>query len=196
MLLSHLHPDHCLDLCPLHVWLRHGPPAGALPPLPVLAPAGAAERLDAAYRPAPGADGLGASYAFSVLSDGLRCTVGPFEVTARAVEHPAEAYGFRVEAAGRVLAYSGDTDACDGLQQFAVGADVLLAEAGFAEDVPVRGVHLTGGRAGEAAAAAGARRLLLTHVPPYGDGAAALAAARGAFAGPAELVVPGGVYEV
>ncbi|GAB7193300.1 MBL fold metallo-hydrolase [Kineococcus sp. NUM-3379] len=196
VLLSHLHPDHCLDLCALHVWRRHGPPAGALPLLPVFAPAGAAERLDAAYRPAPGHGGLGASYVFGDLSDGLRLSVGPFGVTAAAVEHPVEAYGFRVEAAGRVLAYSGDTDACDGLHRLAAGADLLLAEAGSGEDEQARGVHLTGRRAGEAARAAGARRLLLTHVPPWGDGAAALAAAREEFTGPVELVVPGGGYDV
>src|SRR5512146_1712104 len=42
--LSHLHGDHCLDMCSYAV-ARTYAPGGAMPPLPVWAPAGAAERL-------------------------------------------------------------------------------------------------------------------------------------------------------
>ncbi|WP_345710384.1 MBL fold metallo-hydrolase, partial [Kineococcus glutinatus] len=125
VVLSHLHPDHCLDLCGLHVWLRYGPGAGRAP-LPVWAPAHAPQRLDAAYRAAPGEDGLASSYDFRALADGLRVRIGPFDVTAHAAAHTVEAYGFRVEAGGRVLVYSGDTDTCPGLLRAAAGADVLL----------------------------------------------------------------------
>ena len=99
-------------------------------------------------------------------------TLGPLTITPYRVEHPVEAYGVRVEArAGprtEVLAYTGDTDACEGLLPLAKGADLLLAEASFQEGrEDARGVHLTGLRAGQAAAQAGCRRLLLTHVPVW-----------------------------
>ena len=45
---SHLHPDHCLDLCGYYV-LRKYHPGGALPPIPVWGPAGVAERMSRAY---------------------------------------------------------------------------------------------------------------------------------------------------
>ena len=68
-----------------------------------------------------------------------------------------------------MLSYSGDTDSCSGLEEAAQDADLFLCEAAFEEgrDDGIKDVHLTGKRAGEAAAAAGARRLLLTHIPVW-----------------------------
>ena len=56
-----------------------------------------------------------------------------------------------------MLTYSGDTDSCRGLEEAARDADMFLCEAAFEEgrDDAIKGVHLTGKRAGEAAAAAG-----------------------------------------
>ena len=51
-LLSHLHADHCLDLCPLYVARRYRPAAPAAGPLPVWAPAGAAARWPVRTGPA------------------------------------------------------------------------------------------------------------------------------------------------
>ncbi len=36
-------------------------------------------------------------------------------VTARRMRHPVETYGLRLEHAGRILAYSADTDSCEAL---------------------------------------------------------------------------------
>ena len=51
ILLTHLHCDHMLDAC-TYVVVRRYAPGGPLPPLPVYAPMGAAERISAAYAPA------------------------------------------------------------------------------------------------------------------------------------------------
>ena len=95
------------------------------------------------------------------------------------MNHPVEeAYALRVEVTEpdkdgtpvtRVLSYSGDTDSCSGLEDAARDADLFLCEAAFEEgrDDGIKDVHLTGKRAGEAAVAAGARRLLLTHIPVW-----------------------------
>ena len=66
-----------------------------------------------------------------------------------------------------VFSYSGDTDLCEGLVKAARGADLFLCEAAYQEgrDDALRGIHLTGKRAGEAATEAGVRNLLLTHLP-------------------------------
>src|SRR5690348_16896256 len=47
VLISHLHADHCLDMCSYQVFRTYHPD-GPLPPIPVHAPAGAAGRLDRA----------------------------------------------------------------------------------------------------------------------------------------------------
>jgi ribonuclease BN (tRNA processing enzyme) len=107
-----------------------------------------------------------------------------------------ECYAVRLTAGGRSLVYTGDTGPSADVVELARGADLLLAEAAHAEgpDLPP-GLHLTGRQAGEHAAAAGVGRLLITHVPPWIDADAQLAAARDVF-GASELVRHAAVYEV
>jgi ribonuclease BN (tRNA processing enzyme) len=199
VVLSHLHPDHISDICGLYVARRYRPGGPVPGSLPVYGPAGTAERVRRMY----GGDPTGLAETFDVreLSDGRSVTLGPLTLTPYRVEHPVEAYGLRVEAqAGRrteVLAYTGDTDTCEGLLPLAKGADLLLAEASFQEGRDeARGVHLTGLRAGLAAADAGCRRLLLTHVPVWTDPQVVLAEARSAFPGAVELARQGSVHLV
>jgi ribonuclease BN (tRNA processing enzyme) len=117
-------------------------------------------------------------------------------VTTARTAHPVECYAIRLSAGGRSLVYTGDTGPSDDVVRLAAGADVLLAEAAFPDepDLPPA-LHLTGREAGEHAAAAGVGRLLLTHVPAWVDAAAQLAGARAAFPA-AELVTPGGRYDL
>jgi ribonuclease BN (tRNA processing enzyme) len=196
VLLSHLHPDHFLDLCGLYVALRYDPlrpPGGRL--LPVYGPPGTADRVREAYGNDPGR--LEEVFDIREWSDGEPVRLGVLTVTPVRVNHPVESYGLRAEAGGCVVAYTGDTDACPALLDLARDADLLLAEASFQEGrESARDLHLTGLRAGQAAADAGARRLLLTHLPPWTDPEVVLAEARSAYAGPLAAVAAGQVYEV
>nr|WP_284287876.1 MBL fold metallo-hydrolase [Angustibacter aerolatus] len=49
VLLSHLHADHCLDLCGLYVMVKHRPGVPAGVRVPVWGPTGTAERVARAY---------------------------------------------------------------------------------------------------------------------------------------------------
>ena len=138
------------------------------------------------------------------LGDGLDVTpigpgswrLGPFSVTTARTAHPVECYAVRLTAGGRSLVYTGDTGPSPAVVELARGADVLLAEAAYAEgpDLPP-GLHLSGRLAGEHAAAAGVGRLLVTHVPSWIDADAQLAAARSAFPA-SELARHAAVYDV
>jgi ribonuclease BN (tRNA processing enzyme) len=199
VLLSHLHPDHFLDLCGLYVARQYVPGGPASGALPVYGPSDTARRLREAYGGDP--SGLDATFDVRGFADGRAVELGPLTVTPYRVEHPVEAFGLRVEhQAGprtEVLAYTGDTDTCDALLALAKGADLLLAEASFQEGRDLaRGVHLTGLRAGQVAADAGCRRLVLTHVPVWTDPAVVLAEARSAFPGAIETARPGASYLV
>ena len=123
--------------------------------------------------------------------------VGPFTVTAARVDHPVEAFAFRIEHQGKSLVYSGDTAACRQLTELATGADLLLAEAAFrdGEDNPPH-IHMTGSEAAATAVEAGVGRLVLTHVPPWHDELDALREAEGVFAGPTTLAAEGSTYEL
>ena len=195
VLLSHLHADHCLDLCGYYV-LRKYHPDGAQPRLPVFGPTDTAGRMARAYD-LPENPGMNVEFDFRPWMSVEPVRVGPFIIEATAVDHPVEAYGLRVSAGGKLLAYTGDSGRCPQLERVARGADLLLAEASFhheADNPP--GIHLTGTDCGDLAASAGVARLVITHVPPWYDGADMLAAARAAWDGQVDLAAVGGVYEV
>ncbi|UZN04689.1 MBL fold metallo-hydrolase [Cellulomonas sp. S1-8] len=199
--LSHLHADHVADMAVLGVYRRYRP-AGALPPLVVHGPDGTRDRIAHLSGNDPATDTSG-QFDVRTWEAGRSVDVGPLTLQAVPVEHPILAFGIRVtgpsdvDPARRVtLAYSGDTDACAGLDDLATGADLLLAEAAFVEgrDDHVRGVHLTGRRAGQAAAHGGSRSLVLTHVPAWNDPEVAVREARAVYDGPTTLATPGTTY--
>jgi ribonuclease BN (tRNA processing enzyme) len=94
--------------------------------------------------------------------------VAGFALTAMRLPHyTLETYGFRVEADGVSLAYSGDSGPSARLAELARDADLFVCEAtlltGNADGTP-RG-HLSIEEAVAAYEASGARRLLITHRP-------------------------------
>jgi ribonuclease BN (tRNA processing enzyme) len=194
VLLSHLHLDHIMDAC-LYVVVRRYAPDAPHPPIPVYAPAGAPDRLAAAYSAEQSP--LDDVYTFYALQPGT-FPIGPFSVTVDRVNHPIETYGVRVEHGGAVIAYSADTAPCDALVRLAQGAQLFLCEASYLDGEPhPPDLHLTGREAGEAATKAGVGRLLLTHlVTAWGSEARTYDAASAAFAGPVEIVRPGSRYEL
>jgi ribonuclease Z len=82
--------------------------------------------------------------------------------------------GYRLEAGGKVIAISGDTVPCPGLDRLAQGADLLiqccyLAEAEIttpAQERSARYIIASSGAAGQIAARNGVKRLVLTHIRP------------------------------
>jgi ribonuclease BN (tRNA processing enzyme) len=191
---THLHADHCLDLCGFFVIRKHHPD-GHWGSIPAYGPPGVAARLAAAYDIA--ADpGMSAEFDFREY-DGKPFTIGPFGVETAGMDHPVDAYALRVTHEGRTLVYSGDSAPCQELESIARGADLLLIEASFldGEDNPEH-LHLTGPEAAHVAASAGAARLVLTHVPPWYDAETIMAQAAPHFDGPMELARPGRVYTI
>jgi ribonuclease BN (tRNA processing enzyme) len=191
--ISHLHPDHCADLAPLHVYLKHHPDGEQS--VPVYGPFGTATRIDQLM----GEDGRSSVLDTVVWQTGGSVSVGPMRVTCESVRHPVPAYALRIEGPSElparsqaVLAYSGDTDVCDGLEVVASGADLFLCEATFVEasDAP-EGLHLTARSAGTVAEHAGADRLVLTHVPPWTDPNTVKAEASQTYSGTLELAHAG-----
>ncbi len=186
--LSHLHADHCLDMCGYSVAQNYHPD-GRRSPIPVYGPVGTASRLQRAL----GSDHLGMAdaFEFATLAPGT-IEIGPLRITAAHMNHPVETFGFRIEHGGKALAYSADTGPCDDLVALADGADVLLSEASFTDgpDLPPD-LHLTARQAAGHAARAGVGELILTHLVAWNDPAVSLAQASEAFGGPLRLASSG-----
>ena len=110
---SHLHADHCLDLCGYYV-MRKYHPTGPQPRMPVWGPDGTAERMARAYD-LPEQPGMTEEFAFMTYSSmayGDPVELGPFRIEAHPVVHPVAAFALKVTADGRTLVYSGDTGPC------------------------------------------------------------------------------------
>ncbi|MGA3031138.1 MAG: MBL fold metallo-hydrolase [Candidatus Limnocylindrales bacterium] len=203
LLVSHLHPDHFIDMVPLRHYLKwEFDPARRVR---VLGPAELAARLDAL----DGTPGFTAeSLDVERLSEGGQ-RLGPFDVDVRRVTHTEESYAFRVASgagAGRGaqagsgaapgLVYSGDCSRFEDLLPLIRPGDTLLAESSFGAGPVAPGAqHITSGDAARAAKTGGAARLLLTHVLSGHSRAEALAAAQAVFAGPVQLITEGDRFE-
>jgi ribonuclease BN (tRNA processing enzyme) len=194
--ISHLHPDHCADICGLYVAHHYAPAGAPADRLPVWGPHETASRVALMYHGLEDG-GMDKVFAFGQLSDRVAVPIGPVTITPYAVNHPVEAFGFRVEADGAVLSYTGDTDSCDNLTPLMAGADLVLADSAFVDGRDeVRGVHLTGSRAAQAAATAGGvKRLVLTHLPAWNDAEVCRAQAE-SFWPDVEVARPDDVYEL
>jgi ribonuclease BN (tRNA processing enzyme) len=174
--LSHLHGDHCLDLCAYWV-ARTFAPGGARPPIPVYGPEGTALRM-ARAQGLDGDQGMTQRFDFATLVPGTR-DIGPFRVTLARMNHPVETFGFRFSHGGRSLAYSADTGESPALVELARDANLLLCEASFLRGPGLpENLHLTAGQAATHAARAGAAQLVLTHLVPWNDQRRSLEEAR------------------
>jgi ribonuclease BN (tRNA processing enzyme) len=186
--ISHLHPDHFVDLVALRHYLRWELPRRRVR---VVGPAGLEARLDALHdEPGFSAQALDIE---AISAGSFR--VGAFEVEAGRVTHTESSLGFRVSAVGGGpgLVYSGDCGRATDLDALARPGDTLLCEVSFGPGPVVPGAeHLDGPAVGDLARRVGAARVLLTHLQMGFDRTATVDSVRARFdAGPVELVEPG-----
>jgi ribonuclease BN (tRNA processing enzyme) len=99
--------------------------------------------------------------------------------------------GVRLTAGGRVIAYTGDSGPSPDVVHLARDADLLLSEATYIDQVPddARRYLSSAREAGRRAADAGVGRLLLTHLWPGTDPAAARAAANDEYHGEISVAI-------
>lgn len=185
--ISHLHPDHTADLVPLLFATKY--PDGDRRTLPLTVAAGRGfgdffSRLKAVY--GDWIDiGEGMFRILEMRTDRPdRREMDSLQVETAPTNHSPQSIAFRVTGpAGRSMVYSGDTDFSAPLIELARGADLLICESAFPEGHRVAG-HLTPALAGEIAARAGVKRLVLTHFYPICDQAEIEAECRRTYAGP------------
>jgi ribonuclease BN (tRNA processing enzyme) len=189
VVISHLHPDHFIDLVALRHYLRweFQPPRTVA----VWAPAGLDTRLDALHaEPGWTAQAL----AVEPLAVGPH-RIGPFAIDAAPVTHTDESYGFRVALEGDDgpgLVYSGDCGNAEDLAPLIRAGDWLLVECSFGVGPVAPGAeHLDAGAIADLAASTDPGRILLTHIQMGHDGDAAAARVGESFRGPIDVVAPG-----
>lgn len=194
VVITHIHPDHAYGLPAL---VQNLILLGRTVPLPLFCRAEHVEPLTELLRvfrlwERPGM--------FSLPIRGIPPTEGvevlrspSFRVSASPNAHGSMPnLAVRVEVPEREMAvvYSSDTEPCDSVVRLAAGAHTLIHEATFpTRDRGRFGAHSTGAEAGQIAAKAGVRRLILTHIEAayHGELPALADEARAHFNGPVEI---------
>jgi len=94
---------------------------------------------------------------------------GDYRLVSRPMLHMVPCTGYRIEeAGGGCVAYTGDTDDCEGALELAKGADILITEAALPPKSQMKG-HLEPEVAGRIAREAGVNTLVITHLYPVCD---------------------------
>jgi len=195
---SHLHNDHFADLYPFLLQrTRYGN-------LKVYAPPGARKKFDAWFdllssNPAVYRNTLD----LEEYDAGDTLKIGGLRLTPRGVEHSVQGFGCQVASGKRVLAYSGDSRQCDALVELARDAHLFLCEATLLEGVGDAEfnrrqltAHMTAKQAGEVAAKAACRALVLTHLMYYLDSEVSQAQAQAMTLCPVSTAREHGQYQL
>lgn len=195
IVISHQHPDHCSDLLTaFHAWTYRPDPREGVP---LYAPQSVWDRIEGFFDKGQGSM-LDATYDFHPVWTGDEVEIGDLGVSFTEMDHSVPTVGSMWEANNRRFFYTADTGPAGTWQEFASGVHVMLSEASFQgnrddQDYPH---HLTAGDAGAIAREIGARKLLLTHIPPYLDASRSVHEAEQTFDRPVGLATPGMSFDV
>ena len=167
IVISHEHPDHFVDLYPCFYAWHYG--ELGRPGLPVFVPTDFTQKL-ADVVSIDSQVVMRIAFAFTELAPGEAFEIGPFRVKTEPMVHLGlPALGFRFEADGVVLAYTGDTGPTHHVEELARDADLLLAEATWQDRDDLLPFHLSSRQAAVHARESGAKELVLTHIWPALD---------------------------
>ncbi|HEU4947083.1 MAG TPA: MBL fold metallo-hydrolase [Kribbella sp.] len=174
VIVTHQHPDHCVDVSALARVRHYEAPEAA--PIPLYCPPGVLAVLRALEpRPDP-------ATVFDV-QDLAPAQLGPFQLDTMPLPHYVTNLGVRLTAPGVTLAYTGDSGPSPDLPKLAQDADLFICDATLQGPSPTSPARYVMTAAEAAGGAAGARRLLLTHFWPGSDRSISVAEARRAFPG-------------
>jgi ribonuclease BN (tRNA processing enzyme) len=165
IVISHMHPDHYLDLVPLtYAYRFHYQRA----PIPLLLPPQGLATFDRLWEPLElFRDHFLEVFEVSEYKPSKGLSIEGLEVAFAHTEHFIPAYAMRFssrDGAGS-LGYSSDTEYASQVVDLLRGVSLALVEATYAQsgNAGKLGGHLTAASAGRMAREAGVERLLLTH---------------------------------
>ena len=182
-MLSHWHFDHCSDVLPLTYRLEN-PVKNGHTPLAVYAPVDESSPVRSFVAGSP-------CFALHDIRPGDELTLAGLVLKVGAARHPVPAVMLRFEDGSHSLCYTGDTNTLDSIPAFIDGADVLLADGLFTNELWAgQKPHLSAALCAQLAMEARVGRLVITHLNPGIDPDTLLRQAREHFP-KAELACPG-----
>ncbi len=194
IVISHMHPDHFFDLVPFRYGLKYGE-ASRAEPMPLWLPPGGAGVLTALSRLICGDDDpdfFTAVFALREYDPAHTLTIADLRLSFRRTRHYVAAFSIRGDCGDASIAYSADTAPCESVVEHARDSALFLCEAalGLGTEEGERG-HASAREAGEMAARARVKRLVLTHYPATCAIEDLIAEAKRAFSGPVSVAEDG-----
>jgi ribonuclease BN (tRNA processing enzyme) len=166
VIISHMHPDHFLDLVPMRYALRYGARTHARRPLLYLPPDGEAllRRVVDAFPVEVSHDYLEV-YDIRTYDPRRELLIGDLRLRFALTAHFIPTFAVRCESGSASLTYSADTAPEARVSELARETDAFICEAtlGPAQREPGLRGHSSAREAGTMAADAGAARLVLSH---------------------------------
>ncbi len=164
---SHIkHPDHFNDFSQILFVSKYDEPKREVP-LYVYGPKGIKQHYEKIKELYPILSDLPFDLEISELEDD---TVSIPDLGAKVFAKPVshmgvEALGYRIEAEGKIVTYSGDTGFCKNIIELAKNSDLFICECAVPNELPKNG-HLTPKEIGEIARIAKCKKVLLVHLTP------------------------------
>jgi ribonuclease BN (tRNA processing enzyme) len=193
VVISHLHADHVMDLVPFASALRYSPRASGKRPRLIAPPGAPATFAQLCAGGSMRADHIEGVFDLTVYDPADTVELGDLTARFQPVPHFIPCNAVELVADGARFTFSADCGPNDELVEFAAGTGLLLAEATL--PAPDEG-HLTPAEAGEHAARAGARKLVLTHFSDELDPEWVRSEGERGFGAPVELAREGAVFSV
>lgn len=179
------HPDHINDL-PFFIFANMHDNIERQAPLNITGPPGISGFYDNLLRLYPALNDPHFEVNLKEISAGT-IDFDNFSVSAKPMTHrSAASVAYRIDADGKSMVYTGDTDYNTGIVELAGGADLLISECSLPDELKAEG-HLTPGLAGRIASEARVKKLVLTHIYPICESFDIQKQARAAFDG--EIVI-------
>lgn len=121
--------------------------------------------------------------------------VGPFSITFLPTDHPVPCYGMRITNGESTLVYTADTTYKEAWIDFAKDADVLITDCNFYEQQDgSKAGHMTSKEGALIAEKANVSKLILSHLPQYGDRSQLVREAKQYYHGTVQLANEGHVW--
>ncbi len=161
VVITHYHYDHCCDIGPLQYARQIKTQLGQINyPLPIYAPKGDFFELlkwD--------------EYTFGqAFNETSILNLGPLEVSFIKNVHPVEAYSVKIKFDNKIVSFTSDTSYFNDLSNFFYGSHLLISECSFYSNMDgTKAGHLNSSQAGMLAEKANVKKLVLTHLPHFGN---------------------------
>lgn len=189
VIISHYHHDHIADIGPLQyaclIKSKLGQFSG---PLNIYGHTYDRENFEKLEMP---------PYTNAVSYSGCdNIKLGPFDISFIKTRHPVACFAMRIGAMGKDIVYTADGSISKELIDFSRNADLLICECNFysGQDGSISG-HMNSTDAANIAKKAAVKRLLLTHLPHFGNHNELIEDAMSHFSGKVDIAESGWTWE-